>query len=155
MPEKIPSTMKHLTKIFLISLTVFLNSCFGLFDSGSDRITGKYVVLWIDKHESQGISEEVELNSSSAIGLVSEYVYSVGHDDEFIVAKQHPTSGFDNGFEIDTTITNYFVIDMNRKILKTGEKVFGPLSKVQFDSLRKELRIENIKFDMNYPETYD
>lgn len=94
------------------------------------------------------------MNSSSSIGLVPEYVFSVGHDDDFIIAKQHPTSGFENGFEIDTTITNYFVIDMNRKIFRTREKVFGPLSIEQFDSLRSELKIENIKFDMNYPNSY-
>jgi hypothetical protein len=119
MPRNIQIIMKHLPKIFLISFTLSLVGCFGLFDSGSDRITGKYIVLWIDLLESQGISEEIELNSSSSIGLVSEYVYSVGHNDEFIIAKQHPTSGFDKGYEIDTSITNYFVVDMNRKILKT------------------------------------
>jgi hypothetical protein len=145
---------RHFIKAIFLSLTLFQTSCFGLFDSGSDRITGKYIVLWIDLQENQGISEEVELNSSSSIGLVPEYVFAVGHDNDFIIAKQHPTSGFENGFEIDTTITNYYVIDMNRKILKTGEKVFGPLSLAQFDSIRPELKIQNIKFDKNYPNSF-
>ncbi len=131
-----------------------LTGCFGLFDSGSDRITGKYYVLWIDLQESQGISEADESNSGSYIGLVPEYVYSVGHNDEFIIAKQHPTAGFNNGYKIDTSRTNYFIIDMNHKVLKTERKVIGPLSKMKFDSLRIELKIEKIKFDMNYPEIY-
>jgi len=134
-------------------LTFFLTSCFGLFDSGSDRITGKYIVLWIDMQENQGISEQIELNSSSSTGLVPEYVFAVGHNNDYIIAKQHPTSGFKNGFVIDTTITNYFVIDMNRKMLKTGDKVFGPFTISQFDSIRTKLKIENIKFDMIYPNS--
>src|SRR5690349_15566885 len=32
------------------------------------------------------------------------------------------------------------------------ERIFGPLNGKKFDSLRKELKIENIKFDFNYQE---
>jgi Protein of unknown function (DUF3997) len=136
----------------LLLTSLLVTSCFGLFDNNSDRIIGKYIVLWIDLPQNQFISEERELNSSSSMGLIEEYVFAVGHNNDFIIAKQHPTSGFKNGFEIKTKITNYFIIDMNRKILKKGEKVFGPLTEIKFNELRQELKIENIEFDMNYPE---
>ena len=141
-------------KLYLLTLLscLLLTSCFGLFDSSSDRIIGKYIVLWIDLTQNQFISEETELNSSSSIGLIEEYVFAVGHNNDYIIAKQHPTNGFKNGFEINSKITNYFIIDMNRKILKKGNKVFGPLSKMKFNELRKELKIEYIEFDMNYQE---
>ena len=46
------------------------------------------------------------------------------------------------------------MIDINRKILKKGNKYFGPLKKMKFDSLRLKLNITDIKFDMIYPEKY-
>ena len=141
-------------KILILIILASLTGCFGLFDSGSDRIIDKYIVLWIDTQESQNISEQFEINSSSSSQIIPEYVFAVGHNNEFIIAKQHPTAGFDGGFEIDTSITNYYVIDMNRKILKNGNKYFGPLNKMKFDSLTLKLNITDIKFDMIYPEKY-
>ncbi len=138
-------------KIRLITyglLALILSGCFGLFDSGTKRITGKYIVVWIDLPRNQGIGEEIEGSSGSSIGLVPEYVFAVGHNEEYIIAKQHPTSGFDNGFEIDTTVTNYYLIDMNAQ----KDKVIGPLTKSKFDSTRIALRIQNVEFDMIFKE---
>ena len=133
--------MKRKYKLLVIFSSLLLVSCFGLFDSDSDRIIGKYIIIWIDLPQNQTISEEIELNSESSIGLIQEYVFAVGHNEDYIIAKQHPTSGFENGFEINTKITNYFIIDMNRKTLKKGEKIFGPLKEVEFNKLRKKLKI--------------
>jgi hypothetical protein len=138
--------------IIFLSLMLFLTGCFGLGDSGSDRIIGKYIVLWIDFPENQIISEQVEMNSAGSIQVIQEYVFAVGHNDDYIIAKQHPTSGFEGGYEINTKITNYFILDMNRKVSTVGENVFGPLNQNEFDSLRKTLKIENIEFDQKYPE---
>ena len=71
---------------------------------------------------------------------------------DYIIAKQHPTSGFEGGFEINTKITCYYIVDMNRKVLTKGEKAFGPLTVNQFDSLRTVLKIKNIEFDKIYPD---
>lgn len=142
-------------RVLIFFLIVFsLPSCFGLFDSGSKTIKGRFELVWIDLQESQGIVEKYD-NSGSGTKIVDEYVFSVGHNDDFIIAKQHPTSGFNGGYEIDTKILNYFIVDMNNKILKDEyNKVFGPLTMHQFDSLRTVLKITDIKFDINYPETY-
>ena len=134
--------------IALLFISVLLTGCFGLFDSGSKRITGKYIVVWIDLPRNQGIGEEIEGSPGSSIGLVPEYVFAVGHNEDYIIAKQHPTSGFENGFEIDTTITNYYLIDMNEQ----KDKVIGPLTKSKFDSTRIALKIRNIEFDMIFKE---
>ncbi len=134
----------------MLTIGFSLTSCFGLFDSGSDRIIGNYHVLWIDLQENQSISEKIEGTEGSYVELVSEYVYEVGHDDNFIIAKQHPTSGFESGYQINTEVTNYFLIDMNAQ----KDKVTGPLSLSKFEQLRKQLGISNIEFDLIYPETY-
>jgi hypothetical protein len=144
--------LKPLTTISLILFSVLLVGCFGLWDSGSQRIIGKYIVVWIDVPQNQGIAEEFEMNSPSSSLVVPEYVFAVGHNDDYIIAKQHPTSGFEHGYEIDTTSTNYYVVDMNRRDSKTGNKVFGPLTLSKFDSLTTKLKIRSIKFDQTYLE---
>lgn len=76
--------------------------------------------------------------------IVEGYVYAVGHNDSFIIAKQH--SGND-------TATYYYIIDIKRNEkpgLRKG--VYESLDKQAFDSLRNRLRISDIPFDMNYPE---
>lgn len=143
--------MKKLLKIFLLLFTLILTGCFGYWDSASDRITGKYIVLCVDDIGSRCITEEIEMNSSSSSEVIPAYVFAVGHNDDFIIVKQHPTGGVDSGFDIDNTITNFYIIDLNGKVLKNGEK-FGPLNQVQFDSLRKKLKIEKIEFDQNYSD---
>ena len=62
-------------------------------------------------------------------------------------AKQHPTSGFENGYKIDTTKTNYFIID-----IRNESKVIGPMNIADFDKRLSELKISGIEFDQTYPE---
>ncbi len=142
--------MNKIIQLTIILTTgISLTGCFGFFDNGSDKITGNYYVLWIDIQENQGIYEE-EGTDGPLIGLIPEYVFEIGHDDNFIIAKQHPTSGFQSGYQINTEITNYFLIDMNAQ----KDKVTGPLSLSEFEQLRKQLGISNIGFNLTYPETY-
>jgi hypothetical protein len=136
----------------LSAICVTLSSCFGLFDSSSDKIIGLYTVSWIDVKEQQFICEQDEEHSTSCLTLVPEYVFAVGHDDDFIIAKQHPTSGFENDFKINTSVTNYYIIDTDKKLKTLEQKVIGPLTKEQFNQKRNELKIDKIKFDMTYPE---
>ncbi len=134
------------------SVTILLCGCFGLFDSGSDRITGKFIVSWLDVSENQTLSEEVELNSSGSVQVVGPYVFAVGHNEDFIIVKQHPTEGFSKGFKIDTSITNYYIVNINRKGLPKSYNKIGPLTLSAFENLSRELKIENIPFDQVYPD---
>jgi len=136
---------------FLTLITLY--GCFGLFDSGSKRITDDYILVWIDLQENQGIIKEWN-NTGSGETIVSEYVFAVGHNDDFIIAKQHPASRFDGGYEINDKITNYYIIDINNQISEDGKNVIGPLTKEKFDSFRKDLKMNAIEFDMIYPEKY-
>ena len=121
-----------------------LNSCF-IFDSDSDKIIGKYEVLWIDTPNTRAVCERY--SSTGSIVLIPEYVFAVGHNSEFIIAKQHPTNGFENGYEIDKSKTNYFIVD-----IRNESKVFGPLNKSDFSKKVSELDIGGIEFDLTYPE---
>jgi hypothetical protein len=153
MPE--PHMNKIIQLTFILTIVFALTSCFGMFDSSSDRIIDSYHVLWIDMQENRGISKEVEGSSGSFIGIVPNYVFEVGYNEHFIIAKQHPMSGHHEGFNIITSVTNYFVIDMDNPTTRTGYLVYGPLSRWEFDSLSTKLKLENIQFDQAYPETYE
>jgi len=144
------SYMKNLLKhiLIILFLSFGLTSCFGLFDGGSDKITDKYRVLWIDLKQNQGISEEIDNSSGSYIEIIPCYVFAVGHNKNFIVAKQHPASGFESGYQINTKITNYYLVNLNIKV----DKVTGPLTLTEFEDFREKLGITDIKFQMKYHE---
>lgn len=138
-------------KKLLVLLSFFLLvSCFGLIDSNSERVIGNYIVVWIDLPANQSLSEEFERGSSGSSEIVPDYVFAVGHNEDYIIAKQHPTNGSEGGFVVDTTVTNYYIVDMNRKILKKRTKVFGHLNQNQFESLTRKLKIESLEFDQVY-----
>ena len=126
--------------LFIIFLSIFLSSC--LFDSDSDKIVGDYETVWIDIPQTRSINKGEE--------IVPAYVSEIGHNSNFIIAKQQPIKqGNIVTVHIDTT--NYYIITVSKNSFQ-DKPVYGPLSKKSFDSLRKDLKIENIKFDMFYPE---
>jgi len=139
-------------KIIILAfiLSISLTACFGLFDSDSDTIIDSYEVLWIDVLANQTISKRV--TSTSSYQVVPPYIFSVGHDNNFIIAKQHPSDGFEGDFKIHKSITNYYIIQLPTKDKSIKEDVWGPLTLYQFDSLRRNKKIENIKFNMHYPD---
>lgn len=109
--------------IFLFFLTIsFLTGC--LFDSRLDRITGRYILLWIDLPENQMVCKEDKLHSSNSSTLIEPYIFAVGHNEDYLIAKQHPTTGFEGGYQIHTDTTNYYIID----VYKEKDKIFGPLT---------------------------
>ena len=127
---------------FLITIfsSVFLSSC--LFDSDSDKIIGDYETVWIDIPQTRSINKGEE--------IVPAYVSEIGHNSNFIIAKQQPIKQ-GNIVTVHTDTTNYYTITVSNNSFQ-DKPVYGPLSKNSFDSLRKDLKIENIKFDMFYPE---
>lgn len=135
---------------FLFGIALLQNSCF--FDSESNRIIGDYKILWIDLPANQTISKEYENNPSSSSVIIPEYVFAVGHNEDFIIAKQHPTNGFKGGYEVDITTTNYYIIDINRKIIKNKKGLLGALIEDEFNAKLKELKITNLNFDRIYPD---
>lgn len=136
--------MKSRQLIIVILGILTLNSCF-MFDNDADNIIGKYEISWIDTPNTRSICKKYSETGSEV--LVPEYVFAVGHNSEFIIAKQHPTNGFESGYKIDKSITNYFIVD----IMKEGN-VYGPLSELDFNKKVSELAIEAIEFDQIYSE---
>lgn len=99
--------MTSINKLFItITFITGFSGCYGLFDSGSDRITGNCIVSWIDLQESQVIRKTSNDCHSGCEAITPDYIFSIGHNDYYIISKQHPTSGFEGGYKINTSITN-------------------------------------------------
>ena len=126
--------------LITIFSSIFFSSC--LFDSDSDKIIGDYETVWIDIPQTRSINKGEE--------IIPAYVSEIGHNSNFIIAKQQPIKQ-GNIVTVHTDTTNYYIITVSNNSFQ-DKPIYGPLSKKSFDSLRQELKIENIKFDMFYPE---
>ena len=141
--------MKNTVTVILPLLFLLCTSCFGLFDSGSDQIVGDYYTLWIDEHSNRSISLKIN-DEGSYTQVISEYVYSVGHNDDYIIAKQHPKP--DRFAEnVNTKNTKFYIIDIKNSD-EFVQKVFEFSDEKSFNKRLKELNAENIQFNLNYPE---
>jgi hypothetical protein len=123
------------------SLLIFLTGC-GLFESTSDKVVGRFNVSFVDDVNWRSLSLDNGI-------LVEPYVFAVGHNEKYIIAKQHPCPR--DAFKINTRVTKYFIINISDVDFK-GNGMYSSLEKSEFDSLVSLLKIEDIKFDMNYPE---
>jgi hypothetical protein len=90
-----------------------------------EKITGLYRLSAIDISEQMSVCYELK-DEDSCVGRIPETVFSVGWNEHFIVAKQHPSN--------DKSVTNYFILDMRKdaKFLDPSVSVTGPLSEAQY-----------------------
>lgn len=133
---------------YLILLFVFIISCFGLFDSGENQIVGNFYTVWIDEYSNRTIG--IKNSETSSITVISEYVFSVGHNSNYIIAKQHPKpERFSSA--VNTNITNYYIVDIKNSD-EFVQKIYGPFDENKFNGKLKELKADDIEFNLNYPE---
>ena len=140
--------------IILILSIVTVNGCSSPKDP--NKITGDYTAetFIYDTVVTRHLLKHFK-NKSGSGEDVPPLLFAVGHNDDFIVAKQHPTSGYERGFVVDPSITNYYLIDINEKFFKMVSNVMGPFTLQQFDSARAVYKIPVIPFDQVYPEHND
>ena len=132
---------KPLKVLILSSLTIAMSSCI-LFDNGSDNIVDGYEVSWIDLHQNRAVYSKNEQ-------LVPPYVFAVGHNANYIFAKQYPLLE-DSDEIIDKSTVNFFIIKRT-KGKQQSKIIFGPLTKNNFESMCKNLGINDPEFNLTYP----
>lgn len=124
--------------LFLVILS--LSSC--LFDySYTKQITGPYELSAVDEKEAMSIYADDK--GVSGIGIIGRTVFAIGYNEDYIIAKQHP----DN----DKSIINYYIIPLKynvNRVSSIDENKIGPLTSMQFDLKRKELKIDQVKFSI-------
>ena len=105
-----------------VLLVLGLDGCGFVHD---EKITGPYRLVAIDISEQMSVCYTLE--KSDCIGRIPETVFSVGWNDRFIVAKQHPSN--------NRSVTNYFILELARdgKLADPSASVTGPLSATAFE----------------------
>ena len=111
----------------------------------SDPIIGNYYVEWHDLVSNRSIVEKSSINSSSSYPVSSGYVYAVGHNEDFIIAKTHP-------YIRDFSVTKYVIIDLKKREQNPKKGVYKYFDKGEFDEKAKAFGISELTFDQLYPE---
>ena len=128
----------------LFILNLLLPGCIG--GAHTQQLVGRYHLNALDIDEEMAITY-LDANDYM-ITIVNATVYSVGYDEYFIIAKQHPRT-LSNG--VNRKVTNYFIIPLEDKISDSAEKnLYGPLTKLEFDIKREELGIGKLAFNINF-----
>ena len=76
--------MKSVFSFAIASTTVFLAGC----DVHHEKLVGPYLLIAIDTPEQMSVS--YDLGDGTSIGRIEPIVFSVGWNDRYIEAKQHP-----------------------------------------------------------------
>ncbi|OWP62588.1 hypothetical protein CDA63_13175 [Hymenobacter amundsenii] len=135
----------HLLNRLLPVTLLLLTGCFGLFDSSTDTITGEYATSWIDARRSRAVYRDIAEQ-------IPAYVFAIGHNERYIIAKQHPLALTGELVEVvDCTRTAYYILDIVRNRQPTGQGVSGPLTAEQFRQQAQRLGLAEVNFSMNYP----
>jgi hypothetical protein len=129
------------TNFKIIITLVLTNIFFSCNDIKNNQIIGGYYLVAVDTKDNMTIGYEVDENGNT-VDVVGETIFSVGNNDKYIIAKQHPNR--------NKSIVNYFIIPIYKELTYSPEKgLIGPLSLNQFEAKRKELNISNLTFDKN------
>src|ERR1035437_3702021 len=98
---------KHI--IIIILLFSILSGC--QYGMHKEKIIDQYYLTY-DDFESD-LSLSYDLGDGSFIGVVNYAVFAVGYNSNFIIVKNHP---FVEPDSINRTVTNYFIIQIDRNI---------------------------------------
>ena len=111
------------------------------FAPSSTKLSKGYQLTWIDSEWNQSIYKGEE--------QVTGYVFSVGFNDNFIIAKQHPLLG-DFYSKPNYEITNYYIIDIVKNNEGSKKGVIGPLNQNNFNNELKRINASGkLKFTIN------
>jgi len=133
--------MKNCIKFFGVVVTLLLLlSCNGT----PNHITNRYYLVSADAVEDTYLAYCLDDKEYSFVGVVEKTIFSVGFNDSYIIAKQHPAM---------SEKINYFIIPIYKEFTEFPEKgVIGPLNLEQFEIKTKELNISGITFTKTIQE---
>ena len=126
--------------LYILLGTLILTGCFPFDEGEESKIIGRYYVRGDSRFEHVYIGYEDR--QYGGIGLISEPVTAVGHNEDHIIAKRGGTEE-----------ENYYLL----KVIRNGvhgdaeKATIGPLDKTEFDAKLKELGLCNsLKFEREF-----
>ena len=132
--------MRRFAQPFLVVLACLglLAGCGGIGFAYEKRLSGKYGLVAADVLEQMVVAEM--LPNGSAIGVIPATVFAVGWNEQFIIAKQHPS---DSNHRVDKTVTQFYVLRISDGSLT------GPLAEPAFSAERTKLGVpEGLSFTL-------
>ena len=129
--------------ISLIFLSIFINSCAWFDESQHQKIIGLYEIGWNDLESNRSITKKIKNSDSNYKIIIDCYVFAVGHNDSFIIAKQHQNFNEE---------TNYYLIDIKKNEEDTSKGIYGPLNNIEFEKMKANFNIKNLKFDLIFAD---
>ena len=134
-------------KYCLIAI-VCLSSMIGCDSFNQKQLIGNYYLIESSyKEDSKSLS--YSLGSGNFNDVVSQTVFSVGFNEDYIIAKQHPKK---YKVPANKSITNYFIIAMKDSSSYYG-KVNGPFTESEFLVAKKSLGISGkLKFTIVFED---
>lgn len=107
---------KAMKKIFSLVLCVlFLTGCFwGDEPTSSKELTKDFWLKWWGDIRDQHVLLSFSKNGNSGTPIIKETVFAIGHNDHFIIAKQHPNLEEEvqkRLFNVDTTEDAFILSD--------------------------------------------
>ena len=125
--------MKAIKVTSLLLCALAVGGC----DVRNEKLVGPYVLVAIDTESQMSVSYDV--GGGASVGRILPVVFSVGWDDRYIVAKQHPGE--------DRSVTNFYFLEI-AKDAKYGDQfkaVTGPLTERQFLAAKATLRLPDFR----------
>jgi hypothetical protein len=125
----IPMFMAKRMSIFVVAMitSVFFAGC----DTYHKHLVGPYILLAVDAEDQMSVS--YDLGNGNSIGRIEPVVFSVGWDNRYIVARQHPGG--------NRSVTDFYYLDMTRdsKYADPTNSVVGPLTEAEFAQKQRQL----------------
>lgn len=130
--------------ILVAAVFCIFTSCYGT--SIKEQFIENYFIIagddpseaFLAYHVSRPVDSEESMLYGSIIGAT---VFAVGHNDKFIIAKQHPRT-FPG--PPDKSITNYYILPFLEGMdWETKNGLIGPLTLEEFNRKRNELEIDD------------
>jgi hypothetical protein len=109
----------------IVFLAVLVLPCTYGCDAHRERLVGPYELVAIDTEDQMHVA--YDLGNGDSIGRIPETVFSVGFNNRYLVAKQHP-----NGNRAVTAYW-YLEIDRDKKYADPKESVRGPMVLKEFE----------------------
>ncbi len=136
--------MKYSNFILSIGLLIILFSC-GLGESEEEVLINGYYIGWYDTEANRNIYIKDTLNPNFGQVIISGYVYSVGFDNRYILAKSLPSAG-------NTDFKTYYILDTEGEYNTSDDnnnlQTFFKEDKFNAEIIKRGL--DKVEFSKNY-----
>ena len=126
--------------IFYVLSLLTLSGCVG--GTGfviKEKVIDNYYLIATDVDEDLVLSYHEDVDGDNYGTIIDATIFAVGHNDKFIIVKQHPRISPNAP---DKKITNYYILPLKKGMdWRSKNGLIGPLTLKTFNEKRKELEI--------------